>query len=167
MKKIQIIFLILTAIMLSGCDNKQGLEESFLFEDSVVQDRFIAQLQKTGIPFRIDEDGYVWYPYDRKEDIGKIIGKIRSDNYSPGMIFFTLTDQKYANLFESKLFEKSIEYNKDRRDKEIFFKWDENKNSEVQELIVEINLQMKEEKLQEFIKNHDEEQQKGEFREYN
>lgn len=127
---------IIIITLLVSCDSHDNLQESSVFNDESVNNLFIQRLTEKSIPFTIDEDGNIWYPYSRRNEVKSIIDSLLDQEYPATSVFFT--ELKYAEIFESKLIERDLDYRKDERSGDIYFIWDEKDEVEIRKLVNEI-----------------------------
>lgn len=154
MRIYKLSFLIVSIFVLISCDANSDFEESFKFSDSSVQKTFVQKLKENDIPYRIDGDGNIWYYYSNRNKVNSLIQLIVKEEYPTTSTFFT--DSKYADLFESMLVEKRIEYKKDDRSGDIYFIWDKKDDAVAKELGDKIDSIYKEEMISNFIREREE-----------
>jgi len=74
---------------LSFCTSSEDLEESFVFHEPQVQKYFISRLDEEQLPYRISDDGQVWYPYSKKSQVGSIRQEVLKEYYPVNSVEFT------------------------------------------------------------------------------
>lgn len=134
MKKPLVALLIVVSLLFSGCDtnNQRGIKDS--------RPEFMKELQASladnGIPFEVDNEGYVRYPSKYEEAVERI--KKQVDKNIASEIGTKFEDKNQAEYFRSLLKERGISFRAETREDGEWTYWRPESKAQQNEIEIEV-----------------------------
>lgn len=125
-------------------------EEKLQFSDKVVNDAFIQELSNQNIPHRLDSEGAVWYPYERRKKVGTIERNIIRQ-YHPGNAVGS-KDPEFLAEVVSQFKENKITYRTIELSNETKIAWEESENDKARAILREVEHSFSRKRFEEFVR---------------
>ena len=80
-----------------GCSQNTTAEDMFKIENPITQRALVEELEKRGIPSRVDEDNRVWFPSEHQVTVNKIAIQLM-ESAEPDRESFTFAEPEYTEM---------------------------------------------------------------------
>lgn len=124
-------------LFISACSDYENVEEKFKFNDPGAQEELILELKKQKINYRIDDDGWIWYRLNQRNQFNYAVKQILNNYFVPETST-SYADAKIAELFKNKLEAQGIEYEIREQNNRIWIVWEQKDNEKVLKIKNEI-----------------------------
>lgn len=107
--RLRFLLLFLSLVTATSCTAEDKFESSTFFYEPIAQQALRQELDKSNIPYRVDEKGTVWYRIQDTDKVmsirKKIINEVLMDKYGT-----SFTNQEEERLFTEALKKNGIHY---------------------------------------------------------
>lgn len=102
MRKYSAILGLCLLVGIIGCSQKTTAEDMFKIENPNTQRELVAELEKRGIPARVDEENRVWFPSEYQVTVHKIAFQLM-ESAEPDRETFAFAEPEYTEMLIARL----------------------------------------------------------------